>query len=51
MTPRHLRKCARCGVLPGIHFSAGDCHGYAEPAPWHLKAANRVLDVILRALA
>ena len=51
MTPRHLRPCVRCGVLPGVHFSADDCRGYMEPAPWHLNAASRVLGAILRVLS
>ncbi len=53
MTPRHLKKCVRCGTLPRVHYSGapGICHGYVEAAPLWMRATNRVLAALIRGLS
>lgn len=53
MTPRHLKRCVRCGTLPRVHWSGapGICNGYLEPATVAVRLANAVVGGLLRVVA
>lgn len=53
MTPRHLKKCARCSTIAAVHYSGapGICHGFVETAPLWMRLTNRVLAAMIRGLS